>query len=103
MILRSSGISGILLPGLSWKCYLFSLSQKLQVDVGKVNEEKTLLSSIVKNTQGREITICNFKSPFKILEENKVLSKVMEKISSEYDELKKVYSKFILIHLIFKF
>ena len=54
MILRSLGISGILLPGLSWKCYLFSLSQKLQVDVGKVNEEKTLLSSIVKNTQGRE-------------------------------------------------
>ena len=52
MILRSLGISGILLPEFSWKCYLFSLSQKLQVDVGKVNEEKTLLSSIVKNTQG---------------------------------------------------
>ena len=29
-----------------------SMSQKLQVDVGKVNEEKTLLSAIVKNTQG---------------------------------------------------
>ena len=28
------------------------MSQKLQVDVGKVNEEKTLLSAIVKNTQG---------------------------------------------------
>ena len=64
MILRSSGISGILLPELSWKCYLFTLSQKLQVDVGKVNEEKTLLSSIVKNTQGREIKICNFKIIF---------------------------------------
>ena len=35
------------------------MSQKLQIDVGKVNEEKTLLSAIVKNTQ----------------EENKVLSK----------------------------
>ena len=31
---------------------LRSISQKLQIDVGKVNEEKSLLSSIVKNTQG---------------------------------------------------
>ena len=31
-----------------------------------------------------------------ILEENKVLSKVMEKISSEYDELKKVKILIIL-------
>ena len=50
------------------------MSQKLQIDVGKVNEEKTLLSAIVKNTQ----------------EENKVLSKVMEKITVEYEELKKM-------------
>merc|ERR1711913_93766 len=54
---------------------LRSISQKLQIDVGKVNEEKSLLSSIVKNTQ----------------EENKVLSKVMEKITLEYEELKKAY------------
>ena len=31
---------------------LRAISQKLQIDVGKVNEEKTLLSAIVKNTQG---------------------------------------------------
>ena len=29
-----------------------NISEKLQIDVGKVNEEKTLLSAIVKNTQG---------------------------------------------------
>merc|ERR1719309_587597 len=51
------------------------MSEKLQIDVGKANEEKTLLSAIVKNTQ----------------EENKVLSKVMEKITKEYEELKKAY------------
>ena len=31
---------------------LRTISQKLQTDVGKVSEEKTLLSAIVKNTQG---------------------------------------------------
>ena len=31
------------------------ISQKLQMDVGKVNEEKTLLSAIVKNTQGNNL------------------------------------------------
>ena len=88
---------------MSRKCYLFTLSQKLQVDVGKVNEEKTLLSSIVKNTQGRESGFLQIIiSLFKILEENKVLSKVMEKISREYDELKKVNLKFTSIYLISK-
>jgi len=36
---------------------LRDISQKLQSDVGKVNEEKSLLSSIVRNTQG----LTNFK------------------------------------------
>ena len=97
MILRSLEISGILFPVSLWtKCVenVFTLSQKLQVDVGKVNEEKTLLSSIVKNTQGKwenaNLYLQNLISSFQLTEENKVLSKVMEKISSEYDELKKV-------------
>ena len=68
-----------------------------------MNEEKTLLSSIVKNTQGRESGFLQIIiSLFKILEENKVLSKVMEKISREYDELKKVNLKFTSIYLISK-
>ena len=97
MILRSLEISGILFPvslltnGVE---NVFTFSQKLQVDVGKVNEEKTLLSSIVKNTQGKRknanLYFQNLISSFQFTEENKVLSKVMEKISSEYDELKKV-------------
>ena len=59
-----------------------------------MNEEKTLLSSIVKNTQGTttnaNLYFQNLILSFQFTEENKVLSKVMEKISSEYDELKKV-------------
>jgi len=50
-------------------------SQKLKNDVGKINEEKSLLASIVRNTQ----------------DENQVLSKMMEKITSDYEELKKAF------------
>jgi len=54
---------------------LQKLSQTLQIDIGKVNEEKIRLSSIVKNTQ----------------DENNVLSQVLEKISIDYEELKKAF------------
>jgi len=51
------------------------MSNKLQIDIGKVNEEKSLLTSIVRNTQG----------------ENEMLSKLMEKISTDYADLKKAF------------
>jgi len=52
-----------------------TLSNKLQQDIGQVTEEKHLLTSIVRNTQG----------------ENEMLSKVMQKISADYEELKKAF------------
>lgn len=54
---------------------LRAFSSKLQGDIEKVTEEKILLSKIVKNTQG----------------ENEVLGKVMERISTDYEELKKAF------------
>jgi len=50
-------------------------SSRMKEDIDKVGSEKALLSQIVKNTQG----------------ENEVLSKVMNKISNDYEELKKAF------------